>query len=281
MPERTTLLDGPVAVVDYRCDGDPGRRAYPEQYHGWSVSYVHRGSFGCTCGGRRFELIPGSFLLGRPGDEYTCTHEHQEGGDRCLAFHLAAELVDEIAGGRPAWASGALPPLAELVVLGELARRSALHDHDLGLDEIGLGIAARAIALLDAPAPATAAPGARDRRRAVEAALWIDAEPAADVDLDGLARRAGLSMFHFLRVFGAVTGATPHQYLIRSRLRRAARLLADEDRSITDVALDAGFGDLSNFVRTFRRAAGVTPGAFRRAARGDRKILQERLAPAA
>src|SRR4029450_5363553 len=88
----------------------------------------------------------------------------------------------------------------------------------------------------------------------------------------------GLSSFHFLRVFSAVVGVTPHQYLVRSRLRHAARLLADEDRAVTDIAFDVGFADLSNFVRTFHRAAGVSPRAFRHAARGDRKILQERLA---
>ena len=71
---------------------------------------------------------------------------------------------------------------------------------------------------------------------------------------------------------------TPHQYLVRSRLRHAARLLADEERPITDVAFEVGFGDLSNFVRTFHRAAGVSPRRFRQAARGDRKILQDRLA---
>jgi len=58
----------------------------------------------------------------------------------------------------------------------------------------------------------------------------------------------------------------------------AARLLADHDRSITDVALDVGFGDLSNFVRTFHRAAGVSPRRFRRAAKGDRAIFRHRLA---
>ena len=73
-------------------------------------------------------------------------------------------------------------------------------------------------------------------------------------------------------------GVTPHQYLIRARLRRAARLLAEEERAITDIALDVGFADLSNFVRTFHRAAGVSPRVFRRAAKGDRKIFQERLA---
>jgi AraC-like DNA-binding protein len=76
-----------------------------------------------------------------------------------------------------------------------------------------------------------------------------------------------------------VLGVTPHQYLVRSRLRRAARLLTDDARPITEVALEVGFGDLSNFVRTFHRAAGVSPRRFRQAARGDRKILQDRLAP--
>ena len=57
---------------------------------------------------------------------------------------------------------------------------------------------------------------------------------------------------------------------MRSRLRHAARLLADEERAITDIALDVGFADLSNFVRTFRRAAGVSPRDFRKLARGER-----------
>jgi AraC family transcriptional regulator len=119
---------------------------------------------------------------------------------------------------------------------------------------------------------------ARDRRRAVEAALWLDDHAHEAVDLDTISRRAGLSPFHFLRLFARVLGVTPHQYLVRCRLRRAARLLADPARSITDVAFDVGFADLSNFVRTFRRAAGVSPRTFRRAAKGERKILQERIA---
>jgi AraC family transcriptional regulator len=119
---------------------------------------------------------------------------------------------------------------------------------------------------------------ARDRRRAVEAALWIDAHASEEIDLDAAARQAGLSPFHFLRLFRNVLGVTPHQYLVRARLRRAANLLVEKDRAITDIAFDVGFGDLSNFVRSFHRAAGVSPRAFRQASRGDRKIFQERLA---
>ena len=71
--------------------------------------------------------------------------------------------------------------------------------------------------------------------------------------------QAGISPFHFLRLFSDVLGVTPHQYLVRSRLRHAARRLADDDSPITDIAYDVGFGDLSNFVRTFHRAAGASP----------------------
>jgi AraC family transcriptional regulator len=115
----------------------------------------------------------------------------------------------------------------------------------------------------------------RDRRRAIEAALWLDAHADQPVDLSQTARMVELSPFHFLRVFARVLGVTPHQYLVRARLRRAARLLTEEERSITDIAFEVGFGDLSNFVRTFHRVARMSPRQFRKLAHGDRKIFQE------
>ena len=120
---------------------------------------------------------------------------------------------------------------------------------------------------------------ARDRRRAVRVALWLDAHAHREpIDLAQAAHEAGVSAFHFLRLFAAVTGVTPHQYLVRARLRRAARLLAEDAAPIAAVAYEVGFGDLSNFVRSFRRAAGVSPRQFRSAAHADRKIVQDRLA---
>jgi AraC family transcriptional regulator len=163
-------------------------------------------------------------------------------------------------------------------VLGELAQAAAEGRTDVALEEIGMALASRFVDIVAGRARPSSKARARDRGRAVEAARWLDAHAAERVDLASAARAVGLSPFHFLRVFADVLGVTPHQYLVRARLRRAARLLADDSRSITDVAFDVGFGDLSNFVRTFHRAAGVSPRSFRRAARGDRKILQERLA---
>jgi transcriptional regulator GlxA family with amidase domain len=56
-----------------------------------------------------------------------------------------------------------------------------------------------------------------------------------------------------VRRFERVLGVTPHQYLIRARLRRAARLLTDSSLSITQIAYEVGFADLSNFVRGHER----------------------------
>jgi len=277
MPQARKLLQGPVSVSAYRCDAGPDTRAFWEYHDGWSMSYVQRGSFSCRCRGRTHELVPGSVLVLKPGDEYQCTHEHRAGGDDCLSVFLTPELVDGFAPTRGAWPSGGLPPLAELMVRGELLHAAAAGRSDVGLDEAALAFAARLAELVSDDAPSRTTARAADRRRAVQSALLIDAQPEQELTLQQLAADCGLSEYHYLRLFAQALGVTPHQYLVRSRLRPAARLLAESEQPITEIALDAGFADLSNFVRSFRRAAGVSPRHFRRAARGDRKIVQERL----
>src|SRR5262245_7263165 len=279
MRSTTLLSHTSLSVVDRRCSAGPTDRPFAEMHTDFSLSYVRNGSFGYQCRGESFELVAGSILVGYPGDEYTCTHDHARGhGDECLSFHLSQALVDAVSDRSEIWRRGGVPPLPELVVLGELARATADGRSDVTLDEVGLLFAARFAEVVSGRDRRPFTAGKRDRRRAVEAALWIEAHAPRPIDLESTARAVGLSAFHFLRIFGSVFGVTPHQFLVRARLRQAARLLADETRLITDVALEVGFSDLSNFVRTFHRAAGVSPRGFRRAARGDRKILQDRLA---
>jgi AraC-like DNA-binding protein len=276
MLTTTVLHRGPISVVDYRCSAGPGDPPAEERYDAFSLSYVRRGSFGYRTRGKSFELVAGSILVGYPGDSFVCTHDHNH-GDECLAFRLGPKAMEAIGERHDRWRIGCVPPLPELMVLGELAQAAAEGRSDVGLDEVGMLLAARFVDVVSARKRKPPLAGARDRRRAVEAALWLDAHSQDAVDLESAAREAGLSAFHFLRLFAGVLGVTPHQYLVRSRLRHAARLLADDTRSITDIALAVGFGDLSNFVRTFRRAAGVSPRAFRKAAKGERKLLRERL----
>ncbi|MGH8175398.1 MAG: helix-turn-helix domain-containing protein [Steroidobacter sp.] len=266
-----------MSVLDYRCTAGPHDKPFTELHEATSLSYVRRGSFGYQYRGASFELTPGAVLVGRHGDEFQCTHDHHAGGDECLSFQFSPALIDMPGISARSWRIGFLPPLPELMVLGELAQAAAEGANDLGLDEIGLLLASRFGELTSGRKLRALRSRAEDRRRAVRAALWIDAHSQEHIDLDSAAQEAGLSPFHFLRMFGSVVGVTPHQYLVRSRLRRAARLLSERERAITDIAIEVGFGDLSNFVRTFHRAAGVSPGKFRQAARGDRKIFQDRL----
>jgi AraC family transcriptional regulator len=97
----------------------------------------------------------------------------------------------------------------------------------------------------------------------------IERDLTADLNLASLAREAGLSPYHFLRTFQALTGVTPHQFVLRKRLREAALhlaslRLASGPVKVLDIALDCGFGDLSNFNRAFRAEFGISPRDYRR-----------------
>jgi AraC-like DNA-binding protein len=273
----TVLLRHPqISVLDYRCDAAVGDKPYAEFHDAHSIAYVRKGSFGYRSGGRTAELVAGSVLAGHPGDEFVCSHDHVC-GDECLLIRIAPDLAERLGAGSETWRIGGVAPLAELMVLGELAGAASNGGSDIGLGEASMLFAARFVEIVAGARRPTPAVQPRDRRRAIEAALWIDEQAHKPIDLDQAAARAGLSPFHFLRLFARVLGVTPHQYLVRARLRRAAKLLAESGKPVTEIALDAGFNDLSNFVRSFHRAAGVSPRGFRRAAAGDRKILQERL----
>src|SRR5262247_576227 len=115
MLTTTQLLRGPLSVVDYRCGAGPSDAPYLERHTCHSVSYVRKGSFGCRSRGRSFELVAGSVLVGHPDDEYTCTHDHAEGGDECLSFQLSPELVESLGDRGETWRTGGVPPLPDLM----------------------------------------------------------------------------------------------------------------------------------------------------------------------
>jgi AraC family transcriptional regulator len=100
----------------------------------------------------------------------------------------------------------------------------------------------------------------------VEAIRFIESDTARPMSLTDLAAIAGMSKYHFLRVFRRLTGVTPHQYLISARMRRAALGLASSRRPVIAIALDSGFGDLSTFNHRFRVTFGLTPTQYRKSA---------------
>ena len=134
------------------------------------------------------------------------------------------------------------------------------------LEELALRFAGAVTAVLADADRAVASPSRRDERRITDAFRRIEAEEQRSdepLSLTELAREAAMSPYHFLRTFRQVVGMTPHQFVLRTRLHRAAVRLRRSDESVSAIAFDAGFNDLSTFNRRFRRVMGVSPSAYR------------------
>jgi AraC family transcriptional regulator len=98
----------------------------------------------------------------------------------------------------------------------------------------------------------------------VENALaFIHANLGSKLTWAGMAAALGLDPFRFGRGFKLATGMTPHQYIIRCRIRRAMRLLEREELALADIALEVGCSCQSHLTTLFRKHLGTTPGAFR------------------
>jgi AraC-like DNA-binding protein len=103
-------------------------------------------------------------------------------------------------------------------------------------------------------------PPARHLLRAKDLA---DARFFEQLDVDDMARAAGLSRAHFSREFRAAFGESPHNYLLTRRMERAAALLRNTDRSVADVCLSVGLQSVGSFTTSFKRTYGLTPTAYR------------------
>ena len=122
--------------------------------------------------------------------------------------------------------------------------------------------------------PSQKAPGrdptlARDAlRRAIR---FVNDNLDCKLKWDDIAAAVGIDQFTFGRRFKRATGMTPHQYIIRCRLRRAMRLLVRTEMALADIALDVGCSCQSHLTTLFRKHLGTTPAVFRVSARGDQR----------
>jgi AraC family transcriptional regulator len=259
------LASGPGwSVSDVVCTAGPHDRPFEERHHAACIAAVTQGTFQYRSAQGSAVLAPGAVLLGNEGTCFECGHEHGT-GDRCLAFHFAPDHLEAIVaampgGRRTAFAVARLPPLPSLIPLiaaAEAAREGA------ELEELALRLAGAAAMALASRQRTAHRPSPRDERRVTDALRRIEAQAHEQLTLADLAREAAMSPYHFLRTFREVAGMTPYQFVLRTRLHRAAVLLRRSDASISTIAFDAGFSDLSTFNRRFRRVMGSSPRAYR------------------
>jgi AraC family transcriptional regulator len=110
--------------------------------------------------------------------------------------------------------------------------------------------------------PAGAVPRGLSRRALIRACSYMDNNIGESFTLSDLAIAAGVSRFHFARLFRASTCESPMRYLFRLRIERAIEMLERSDHKICELAAILGFSDQSHFSRTFRRITGVSPKMF-------------------
>ena len=254
-------------LADIVCSADASDAPFEEQHDYVSVALVLAGAFTYRSSAGSGDLCSGSLLLGSPHTPFTCTHKHGA-GDRCVAFQFTAECYEEVLSSLSTPGAGMTFPRVVLPVsTGSavlFAKTEALASgyskgsaHELALSIVSwvTGTLGRRVRE-PTPTPAQA-------EAMLAVARAIEEDVTGEHSLRTLSALVAMSPFHFIRCFKRVVGTTPHRYVRIARVRQAARLLCDPGLSISSVAFEVGFQDLSVFNHAFRQILGLTPRALR------------------
>ncbi|TVQ39217.1 MAG: AraC family transcriptional regulator [Geminicoccaceae bacterium] len=252
------------------------RHRYPLHRHDtYVVAVIEAGCEAMLARGQRWRATSGQIVLSNPDELHDGAPDGPAFGYRVFypseaqLCRLGAELVDDP--GRCLAAPGFERPVIDDPALAK--RLLGLHRTlERASDPLQreTALAARFAPLLQRhgrlrlPHPGEAR---KEPRRIATVTAWMRDELDRAFSLDELAQAAGLSRFHFLRVFRAATGQTPHAWLINQRVNRARMLLKGGARP-AEVAAALGFADQAHLTRLFKRIVGVTPGAYARTFRG-------------
>jgi AraC family transcriptional regulator len=263
------LASGPGwSVSDIVCSSGPHDRPFEEQHTSVCIAAVMQGSFRYRTTQGTAILAPGAVLLGNQRSCYECGHDHST-GDRCVSFMFAPDYFDAILSSVPGARAAAfpVPHLPPLMPLSRIFADAALARFDsdpVWFEQLALEMAAQAMYLVADTTQAPAAPSCHDQQRIATVLHRIETTADTPLSIGDLAQDAAMSPYHFLRTFRRVVGMAPYQFILRTRLQNAAVQLRRSSRPVLDIALDAGFADLSTFNRRFRMIMGMTPTAYRR-----------------
>ena len=229
----------------------------------YSINMMERGSFSIRDRARLMHVTAEQLFLTIPGRIHAYVHDEHDHAptDVCVAVCFTDAARDDVAGLVDTLRDR--PPVVPVTnrtayVRNRLiARLAANVDDPLAQDVTAIELLEAALEIRETH---RYRPAQLDwyARRIDAARRRLDDDFASDHTLSALSRDAGMSAFHFARVFRELTGTPPHRYLLRRRLAAAAGHLR-EGRSVTDTCFAAGFHSLSHFIHAFRRQFGVSP----------------------
>jgi AraC-like DNA-binding protein len=237
-----------------------------EQSTTYSINFIESGRFSVASRGRSWTLGARDLFITAPGMVYRCAHDGRP-DDVCLCVCFEGNAHDAGMNMAPLRDH---TPVASMTnrrayLRARLARRMAENDA-VAVDLIAGELLEAIYRPSNGAAPHRlfgAAQLSWYTRRIDMVREQLDADYASAHSLTALARSAGMSPFHFARVFRDLVGVPPHRYLLSCRLRAAADRLRGGD-SVTGACFETGFNSLGHFIEMFRRAYGVSPSRFAR-----------------
>lgn len=258
--------------------GSPSSTASSRNY---LIVYAAENPCQVKADGRRYELLPGQFILINPGKEVQVCPADQSGifqislEPACLEHwrkktsedharkvfphsHGKLELCEQIYQVEDSSLGNALIALAK----NQVQRPASQESYDW--PDLLVGHQWQVYQQLQRLTSAKLSTRKELYRRLCKARRFMLDHLDSPLDLDTLAQVACLSKYHFIRLFKEVYGQTPRQYLISRRLERASDLLKESDLSFHEICHEVGLKDSSSFGRLFKRSFGATPHLYRR-----------------
>lgn len=247
------------AVKEHSCAASPDDPATEWQYGDAAIGFVMSGWFEYASEAQSLLAAPGAMILGNAGEPFSVKHIDTL-GNRRLVVTFERELLENVAneaGVSSRFDAIALPPSQAAARMFGMMRALSRP----GGEDMLYPLAHAALTAEQQRTPDQVS--ARDRQRVQNVVSHIEEHFGETCALRTLADIAGLSRFHFVRVFGAVVGQSPNQYLINTRMRAAADKLIATKTPIAQIAFDVGFNDISHFYACFRETFACTPRQWR------------------
>lgn len=229
----------------------------------YSVNFLERGAFSVSWDGGTALAGVDTILRTRPGSAYRCRHRDRHPNDIILGIALRDAWSEALPGTSP---ETGVPRVVVPVNYHQAYLRQRLRSNLRNAPALTVeSIAAELLTSVWAPGTGSSGHKFRTRMRHVRQVATVsqllDEHYALRHSLTELAAVAGMSPFHFARIFQRVIGVPPHRYLILRRLDAATEYLA-AGMSVTETCFAVGFENVSHFIRSFHRAYGLTPSRF-------------------